>query len=874
MIKKLLAIFICVIISIQSFGILADNQEDIELDKISLLTQLGIIKGYEKGANVSVEDLKYALEAIYDTSIKINQYFAEERLKANNALKFSEIIPILVDLTGYTPYITLKYGPESIESYIKLANDIGISDGVEVKVANTINQREFAIMIYNTLFTDMLIQTSYGENPEFKVIKDENVLLNVMDIFKFEGIVEASGILALDTKYLEKDKVSHNIVRINGFEYICDMAYKADDIIGRCVEAYTYSKDNKKLAAIVIPDEFNKILEVDAEYLDTPPDIRNLRFTYYNQNDKLKSGRITANADVIYNGRLLENYKKSDFEGKEAKITFIDNNSDGKYEVAIINEYKSFVVNSISSDGIYMVDVNGNDYNFENWFKNENTIKDVSGNDVDILSIKKYSVISVRYDKNGFVTDVIMSDFSAKGNLTESEDSFKYITLDDKEYEFDLNFYESFTGKSDTPLGSEITAYLDFKGEIVGVDIYKTVDEYAYLFEILDPEQSPQPYLKFIDASSNLVFAPVSNKVTLNGKSVNYRKLYNESVFKDEKGEFKPQLIKIKKDSKGNAKSINTATTNHGLGVISSGSGFELNFDHNIGYDNNGTTTKTMRVTTSEGRKWFGAKYVASADALVFMINSVDENKCLVRLGSNIQTGVAANMDIYDVDKNYVPGAIVYYTTDGTETKYIDPYFQTYVVKDTSLSIDDEGNYITKLEAYKDGNIVTFNVENPDMKTYSYNNLTGDTRLTGVKFKDIVPGSVIQVANYPSTDDVYAYALRFMPFEDKSEVFHEAGDTDGNWNYGVNKGTFNGNGLFAYGEVLGKTDYGIITNYRDSTASEWNRHIMFKDATVVYFFDRSENEIELGSWKDIKTGDPIFTHTVAANIKCAVVYRD
>ena len=855
----------------------AANQE-----MISLLTDLGVIRSYQPESSVALSDLSAALAVITGNQNTVSQYFDSARIRANRALKYSELLLVLVDITGYTPYLDLKYGGVNQAGYTRLADKVGMTRGVSVRYEEDVTGGDFARMLYNTLFVDVLQQTAYGSRQEYHVEKGRNLLTQQMELTPVTGVVRAAGMTSLDEEGWHSDGSETQELRIDAQNYRCGFTFLEEDIVGRTVEAYIHQETNT-VAAVVVPESRNNILRLTGEDLKNAPEVKTPGFSYWDKSGRrARTGRLSQTADVVYNGALLPDYEERHFTEGDTVITMVDNNLDGVYDVVLIDDYVSLVFAQISADGKTVTDMDGFAYDFARFADNGLSFKNDKGEDIATETLERGAVVSVRLDKDGRPNRALVSQKRVQGALQRIDKDARSIVLDGTEYPCEKRFYDS--GKLEMiPLGSGATAYLDVWGRAALAESYESVQRFAWLFAAADGNGFSGAKLLMIDEENRYGEAETSGRPSFNGRRIEPGQLLKQAELLDAAGAFKPQLIQFRKNAKGEVVSINTAVTNHELGgVMSSPEAFELNYEY-TGKEGH----KAMRPYTVNNQKWIGTKYVAPPETLLFTINTAERELSHVGTASSLSTDNEQRLNLYNVDEDYAPQVIVMTTGAYSRTSNIYNYEQPYVLEDVMRAVNDKGESVLRLSAYKGKELVTFDVPDPSITAPTYNIIfynwlekSKQTQVRQIPISELPRGTVFQVQIVPGVNEVRSFAILYTPIKElEIPPFVDSVDTassDYNWSDGYR---FRGNGLSSYAQVLQKTKYGVVINCPDRAhkaeagAAVWNRHILFSDSTLVYLADTETGEITLGTWADIDAGDMLYLHRNNTTIKAAVVYE-
>lgn len=884
-IKKLL---IWILTAVLLMGIMpmtyamGNDSEAANQEMISLLADLGIIRSYQPESYVALSDLSDALTVITGNQNTVSQYFDGSRIRANRALKYSEILLVLVDITGYTPYLDLKYGGVNKTGYIGLASKVGITKGVNVRYEENVTGADYARMLYNTLFVDMLRQTVYGEKQQYRTEKGKNLLTEKMELTPIKDVVRAAGLTSLDKEGWYSNGGRTQKIRIGSQDYNCSFTFLEEDIVGRTVEAYIHQETNTA-AAVVIPERRNNILHLTGEDLKDVPDVKNSNFSYWDEGGRRsRTGRLSQTVDVVYNGALLPDYEATHFTEGDTVITMVDNNLDEIYDVVLIDDYISSVFHQISTDRNTITDTEGLAHDFTRFTDNNLSFMDDKGEKIAAERLESGSVMSVRFDKDGQPNRVFVSKERVQGVLQQIDKEEKSIVLDGTEYPCEKRFYDS--GKlNNIHLGSGVTAYIDVWGRVVLTESYESVWKFAWLFNAADGRGLSSAKLLMIDEENRYGEAEISDRFTFNGKRMEHDKLLSRAELLDNTGAFKPQLIRFRKNTKGEVTAIETAGYNHELGgTMSSPDAFELNYEY-TGKEGH----KTMRPYKVNNQIWLGTKYVAPPETLLFTISTSDKELSHVGTASTLPTDSGLRLSLYNVDKDYAPQVIVYSTNAYSSTANVYNYTTPYVLDDIMQAVNDEGEIVLRLSAYKGSELVTFDVPDSTLtaSTYNiifYNWLSADkkTAVRELPISALPAGTVFQVQTLPGTNEVRSFAILYTPIKElEIPPFVDSTDTASNeydWSDGYH---FSGNGLSSYAQVLQKTKYGVVMNIPDRNhksevgATVWNRHIMFSNSTLVYIVDTKTGRIHLGSWADIDVGDMLYLHRNKTTIMAAVLYE-
>lgn len=236
-----------------------------------------------------------------------------------------------------------------LTSYQETARVSGITDGVGNSDVLTLGMT--AKMAYNALHAGMFEPVSYGKEISYEINESQTALKNYHKLNYGTGILD--GIYGT-TLAMSNSEIPENMIQIDGKNYLFDGGEK---LFGRFVVFYTdLNEDGKvpKIQYIYASEERNREVTVNAE------DIMNKSGDVVAYYDGYKERRLNFSdeGDVIYNGVSYPEYGNADFKPASGSITFIDNNADNVYEVAIIQELQYMIAGGVDLENKIIYDKN------------------------------------------------------------------------------------------------------------------------------------------------------------------------------------------------------------------------------------------------------------------------------------------------------------------------------------------------------------------------------------------------------------------------------------------------------------------------------------------------------------------------------------
>lgn len=428
---------------------------------IQFLVGAGVVKGYETG-----------------------DFRPEQEITADEAAR------MLLRCAGYGVYE--DYGFGDLSSFIA---EIKKGVGKEVTYENA------AKMIYNLLFTETmkLTTTSTGFGYETADI----ALREVLDMDYIDGTLEAVGGNCIYDKDTSKSEIIVDGESLENEEKI------DSELLGMYVRVIF--EDGVALAAMPLK---NTVLTIDAEDIDS---LDGNKLSYYD-GEKSKSIKLAGDKDILYNGYAVGGL--SDKLPKNGSIKLIDRKSDGIYDVALVEDYESYLVKSVglNSEDILVKTLDG-DKTIS--LKSYDTVEVVNekGEESKLSRIAENNVVMIYAYENEYIKVAVVAnqkDITIKGFGTNQNG--KKVVMSDEE-EFVLT--DGYWYKSEPALGENVTLCMDTKDRVVGM-VSKGVASWKYGYVIFarmadNDDGEDRVLLKLVNESGEVEKIYCDEKTHVNG---------------------------------------------------------------------------------------------------------------------------------------------------------------------------------------------------------------------------------------------------------------------------------------------------------------------------------------------------------------------
>lgn len=464
----------------------------------------------------------------------------------NNDISYNDIIKALAKILGYGIML-------DNDGYEYTERTLGLSKGV-YDTTGAISYSSFAKIILNAAETNVLV----GKGDDKYFISDREALDLVMGLYEGKGIVSATEYSDLYGTQLAKE--GYIIIGDEQYKVTCD-TYGWE---GKLIDYYYKDVDGEKLLVYVGGlNSLSRCMVIDYDKL---LDYENNKYTYYNENEKIKTAKVAVDKKFIYNGKALGSYTVDDMIPSYGSVQLIDNNNDGVYDIVRVENLDTYVVHAIDYDNYKIHD------------KYEHVTKSLDLGNCDKIVVEENSTVS-RFENIavGNVVSVAVSKDKSFAKLYVSKNSleglvgkisgtseitmsiYDEIHREGVSESFKLHPFYKGAEKARTDrrnfLGRTATVLFDFRGCAVAVNIEAGSGwEWAYLIKAsyIEEEEYEVTFKIFSEGGEHLKCkaAPV---VRINGTPKKDEKII-EAL---ENG--KAQMIRFQYNSKGEVSEIITA---------------------------------------------------------------------------------------------------------------------------------------------------------------------------------------------------------------------------------------------------------------------------------------------------------------------------
>ncbi len=453
----------------------------------------------------------------------------------DSPVTYVQAVKMIVCALGYGEYALYRGGWPN--GYLTTASRINLNKNASGASDEPVQRGVVAKLVYNAMMTDypQFNGFSTDENgqqaPVYKTVSGETLGFIKYDLRKIEGIIEVTS--AASMVYAEL--LPQGKVQIDGQVYN-DTSGALDSLIGHRAALY-YTTDEVGTNTVIYAAEASKnsTFVINAENFGKFNLSSNIvtGITYYPEG-KGKSSRTLSKFDapvIIYNSQYLS---ESDTVGtsyeefitpQNGKVTLVDNDNDGSYEVINIEKYETMTVAAATDkritgringvDNVIIdVDTSGSDERIVKVIKAGAEVRPRNLNENDVASIKR-SATSVGTE----VIEIQVSGETVSGAVSgiETDESNNYVALINGErYIVDANAIDDISLNSQATFGLDIFGRIGYASSSLGTSAN---EKYGWIMKVYEDENNPGSTMMRIYTEDGVKELALASKVNYWGPS-------------------------------------------------------------------------------------------------------------------------------------------------------------------------------------------------------------------------------------------------------------------------------------------------------------------------------------------------------------------
>lgn len=372
---------------------------------------------------------------------------------------------------------------------------------------DTVSRNDFYVMITNFLGAQIYETSGIVDGNEI-MTDSRTVMERYFDVYETEGVVNADAFTSLyDTTACEGD----GFVQVGGISYKCSLQLK----LGYSAKIYVKNSSGTKDEILYAAYDNNKAIKTESSNLTY---VNASRFEYEDENGSLKGLSLVGSPAYIYNGKADPKFLSSQLSALDATVEFIDNDSDGRYDVVKIWKAAHMLVDFVNVADEYISGKNSPVLELGDSSEKRYLIT-VDGADASLSDIKSGTIASYYVSRDGLLINIAISSASVFGTIEEYDASGRIVVIDGKRYKYSESFEKNY--KNQAAIGAKGSLLLSDMaiGEAFVTESSSEM-EYGYFINIKkEPGLSGKVKMKLCTTHSGVVTFDVCDKIVLNASA-------------------------------------------------------------------------------------------------------------------------------------------------------------------------------------------------------------------------------------------------------------------------------------------------------------------------------------------------------------------
>lgn len=621
--------------------------------------------------------------------------------RPEDTVTYGEAVRALVKLSGND----LRQSGAALSAYLSTAATLGLTKGFSGGADAPLSNGAVIRLIYQTLRAPYL-EPSTVSGDTIGYTRYSTMLEGLLGYTIRNDLVTATTYTSLYTA----NRMGSEYIMLGESRYAVKQSW--DQYLGYMAEAYIKDENGRQTVQLLVPLEQNRVLELSPSDIASLSEKRELSYYETPESFKTKSIRLDGATSVIFNGVFAGTavnfsaneliLQDADGDSLSGSIKLIDFDGDGVCDVYMLWQYETYFISSANSSKWEYVDKKSEQVLRLEGYAEEDIAVYEDGQPATLSALTANRVISVARAKQGLVTILVSFTVLENALISELSDNGTKVKIDDTLYETNNYFKRYFAKNQKLKLstGDLFTFYLDAFGKIAVVTEAQDSElHYGYLVNITTPNglntrrkvklytsMSGTTDFQVYDLASNLL---INDRPCRREKISEVPELFTGGTCND-------QLVKFSLNAGGELSRLLTADTSHVMTNTDfaftdhwyADTKFSKNFEGEIAYKS------TMDL--------LGKKYSAvGADANILWVipkNIQDEDSFMLTTAKGqLLNDTSYQLSIYDVNSDFIPGAIVYRATaSATYT-----LFSATVISDIRHGLDSEGNSVYIFKGYR-----------------------------------------------------------------------------------------------------------------------------------------------------------------------------
>ncbi len=599
-----------------------------------------------------------------------------------DTISLNEAVKMLIGVLGYGDYAYYRGGYPL--GHITVASELNLLNGVKAGGDTPITNAMMTILLYNAMHTKVLEVVGVGTQSTLSNENADIMMKRYLNIDYVEGVLNGTEGFTLTEK---KVKTGESLI---GDVLIENGDIKTIDKLGHSVRAYYYTEDN---------DEDNKMLRfmtdtrMTEEVIVVDEDIvsyANGTLTYRDETGRKTTATLASNMTVMRNGEVVSGNITDAFNVSNGQIKLVSNSKSSDIDVAIIEDYRTVVVNTANTETMVITDdIEKNYIDLSTKACEQVSVFAADGDKKNFASIQAKSVIDVAYSAKH--TIIYTNSHSVTGTVNAIDTGARELDIDGSLYQYSDTLFDVYACK----LGAKGLFKINKRGKVVCMLDPALSDQTGYVMETgVKSSMDTNVQIKLLTAEGTFKIFNISSKAKIDGQKASDIKNLPDAV---SKLIGKPILYR--------------ATADDEITYIDSPTKNEPLEDENTLQYTQSTDQETLVQRWNPEQSKFGKTGLVSSDAVVFRvpadITDTDERSYSITTKALFQANTGYTTDLYKVGKTSYNNIVVL-RISSYDLIDVTPYVW---VKSVSKAVDADGEPVVRITAYKQGGLVEYDID-------------------------------------------------------------------------------------------------------------------------------------------------------------------
>lgn len=592
------------------------------------------------------------------------------------SVSLTEAVKMLACLMGFNTYAQMNGGYP--DGYMRVASEQHLLDGVGS--GDVFTQGMMCELVYNALHANVM-KTDYSSGDATMTVDyNETMLSYYKDIYEGRGMIEAVYGMSLTSRMPGEGSVI-----IDGTNFYTGDLGNAEDYFGYNVSVYYNVDDNNEYTLMYMEPFQTNTVTVYSDDIESFGGLGgNLK---YYEGSRDRSLRIESDAVVIKNGSVVDRGIESAFNVNNGEIKFIDNDNDGSYEIALIYDFQTIVINNYNQATGVIVDKTNPQRMIDLDDVMYITILSESGERLDTSALTQNSVIDAAVSEDHIL--IYVNSASVSGEI-ESLGAENEVTIDGTIYKYMSDAYNRYR----FAIGDSGLFKLNKYNKIAFFDPSGIPGNPGFLIRVdYANEIHDALMVKMLDAQGNISWIDLSNNVKIDGD----RHSFNDTLSTLEYFEDSAVIYRLNKDNQ--ISSIDTSELGDKETDVSLQKTMSLNSDGHRWMNNN---------------KMFDRNVIVDTSAVVFKVppkssEDRDDSTYSVAELSDFVSNRVYQVEAYKTGSSAYSTILVWY-----ENKYYQNSREAMIiVEKVTEAVNAGGEEIYNIEGWQNGSEVNVELEYP-----------------------------------------------------------------------------------------------------------------------------------------------------------------